>query len=110
MAFDRGEAALGNRLALARDRAELELIGQQARKAIAVTKAEALHPARRSIEFLTGAMFESDRLWRRLVGMSLADVMRGRPRAGPQRSAERARVGRVEPKQPEQYAEGDQEL
>jgi hypothetical protein len=77
MAFDPGERALGVRLRDARNDAELELVAQQARKAIAVIAAEAR--ASRSVEWLTGSVFESDRSWRRAVGKSLADAKRPPP-------------------------------
>lgn len=74
MAFDPGERALGTRLADARNETELELIAQQARKAIAVIAAEAR--ASRSVEWLTGSVFESDKSWRRAIGKSLEDAKR----------------------------------
>ncbi len=82
MAFDPGERALANRLALASNRSELELIAQQARKAIAVVAAEAR--AGNSLEYLTGVVFENDRVWRRAIGKSLDEATR--PRAGPRSS------------------------
>jgi hypothetical protein len=85
LAFDQGENALAMRLLGARDPAELELIASQARKAIAVIAAEAREA--RSLEWLTGAVFESDRAWRRAVGKSLTEI--GRPTKAAQDLARR---------------------
>jgi hypothetical protein len=94
MAFDPGENALAMRLLRARDAAELELVASQARHAIAILAAEARAASPPTVEWMTGAVFESDRSWRRAVGMTLADAQRG-SRAGPRSSAERA--PRLEP-------------
>lgn len=79
LAFDRGEEALAMRLLGARDPAELKLIAQQARHAIAVIAAEARES--KSVQWLTGSVFESDRAWRRAAGRSLEEV--GRKPAAP---------------------------
>lgn len=81
MAFDPGEKALGARLAEARDMAELELIAGQARKAIAIITAEARAASPPTIQWITGAMFENDRVWRHALGKSLQDA--ARPRSAP---------------------------
>jgi len=87
MAFDPGEEALAMRLLRARDQGELGLIASQARHAIAVLAAEAR--VARSVEWMTGSVFDSDRSWRRAIGKTLEDASRG-ARAGPRSSAERA--------------------
>jgi hypothetical protein len=87
--FDPGERALAERFASARMHGEaaLQATVAQGRHVIAVAKAEALREDRRSVEWLTGVIFEG-RNWRRAAGMTLADAQQ--PRAGPKGSAARA--------------------
>lgn len=81
LAFDPGETALAARIAATRSEGEIREIASQARHAIACAKAEALRDDRRSVQWLTGVIFE-DRNWRRFAGMTLEDArsVRASPR------------------------------
>lgn len=79
---DQGERALALRLAGARDDRERDELVANAHHAIAVAVAEAR--ATRSVQWLTGALFE-DRSWRRAIGMTVEDA--SRPRASPSSGA-----------------------
>ena len=98
-AHDPGERALAMRLVDAGPNG-LQAAIADARHAMAVVAAEAR--ATRSVQWLTGALFE-DRSWRRAIGMTLDDARRAKGKAA-------VHVGRVEPLAPGDYTPGDQDL
>lgn len=81
---DPGEAALASRLATAGE--QLDSVVADARHVIAVAVAEAR--AKRTVQWLTGALFEATS-WRHALGMTLADASSAGARAGPRGSADR---------------------
>lgn len=86
MTFDPGERALASRLALALDLDGLEAVVEQARHVIAVAECEATRDDNRSVQWLTGVIFE-EKNWRTAAGKSLDDAKR--IRAGPGRRGDR---------------------
>jgi hypothetical protein len=100
---DPGERELACRLVEAGP-GQLESAVDNARHVIAVAATEARR--KRTVQWLTGAMFEA-RPWRRALGMTIADADRRDPKARPPGAPN---AGRVEPHAPRDYGSGDIEL
>lgn len=100
---DPGERELACRLVEAGP-GQLESAVDNARHVIAVAATEARR--KRTVQWLTGAMFEA-RPWRRALGMTIADADRPDPKARPPGPPN---AGRVEPHAPRDYGSGDIEL